>query len=64
MSIDTYRDQVPSMVSIGVAAKMLGVTVETIRQWERDGKIAATRTPGGQRRFASAEVERVLRAES
>ncbi len=64
MSTDTYRDQVPRMVSIGVVAKELGVTVETIRRWESEGKIASRRTPGGQRRFDVREVERVKTGEA
>ena len=33
---DAYR--------IGEAAAMLGVRVETLRRWERDGKLRTTRT--------------------
>ena len=49
---DTYR--------IGEAAEMLGVRVETIRRWERDGRISTSRTDGGQRRVPASEVARVL----
>ena len=49
---DTYR--------IGEAAEMLGVRVETIRRWERDGQISTSRTDGGQRRVPASEVARVL----
>jgi molybdopterin-binding protein len=49
---DTYR--------IGEAAELLGVRVETLRRWEREGKITTTRTTGGQRLVAAAEVARVL----
>lgn len=38
---------------------MLGVSVATVRTWEANGKITSTRTPGGQRRFDLAEIERV-----
>lgn len=47
------------MLPIGDVARALGVSVETIRRWDRDGQIKSTRTPGGQRRFTRAEVERV-----
>lgn len=46
-------------LSIGEAARMLGVSVDTIRRWEGEGRIVSTRTPGNQRRFDLAEVERV-----
>jgi molybdopterin-binding protein len=45
---------------IGEAAAMLGVRVETLRRWERDGKVAVTRTPGGQRTVPASEVARLL----
>jgi molybdopterin-binding protein len=49
---DTYR--------IGEAAELLGVRVETVRRWEREGKLKATRTSGGQRMVPATEVARLL----
>lgn len=37
--------------SIGTAAKELGVSRDTLRRWERDGKIKSERTPKGHRRY-------------
>lgn len=34
---------------IGEAAEALGVTVDTLRRWVDTGRLACTRTPGGQR---------------
>jgi molybdopterin-binding protein len=45
---------------IGEAAGMLGVRVETLRRWEREGKLATTRTAGRQRLVPAAEVARLL----
>jgi molybdopterin-binding protein len=45
---------------IGEAAAMLGVRVETLRRWEREGRLATTRTSGGQRLVPAAEVARLL----
>lgn len=56
-SRDTQR--IAEAVPIGEAARLLGVTVETVRRWERAGRIQAQRTPGGQRRFPVSEVERL-----
>ena len=39
---------------------MLGVTVETIRRWETEGRIRMTRSGGGQRVVEIAEVARLL----
>lgn len=52
------------LVSIGVVAAMHGVTVGTIRNWERAGKIRATRTLGGHRRYLRSEVEQLLQPSS
>ena len=45
---------------IGEAARLLGVRVETLRRWERDGKIRTARTAGGQREVPAGEVARLL----
>ena len=45
---------------IGEAAGILGVRVETLRRWERDGKVRVTRTTGGQRLVPAEEVARLL----
>lgn len=45
---------------MGEAAAILGVRVETLRRWEREGKLAATRTAGGQRLVPATEVARLL----
>ena len=39
---------------------MLGVTVETLRRWETEGRIAMDRSDGGQRLVDIAEVTRLL----
>jgi molybdopterin-binding protein len=50
--VDTYR--------IGEAAEILGVRVETLRRWERNGTLKTRRSQGGQRLVAAAEVARLL----
>jgi molybdopterin-binding protein len=45
---------------IGDAAETLGVRVETLRRWEREGKLRTTRTGGGQRLVPATEVARLL----
>jgi molybdopterin-binding protein len=46
---------------IGEAAEMLGVSVETLRRWEADGRLRVERSEGGQRLVPLAEVTRLLR---
>jgi excisionase family DNA binding protein len=44
-------------MTIGNAAKWLGVSVQTLRRWEREGKLMpAQRTPGGQRRYDPSQL--------
>lgn len=49
-------------VRIGQAAELLGVSVETLRRWEADGKLRTRRSAGGQRVVAATEITR-LRAQ-
>lgn len=55
---NTYPTEV--ILPIGEVARIAGVTIGTIRNWERAGKIASFRTPGNQRRFLMSEVRRAL----
>src|SRR5215213_2433467 len=45
---------------VGQAAEMLGVSVETLRRWEADGRLRMERTEGGQRTVDVVEVTRLL----
>jgi molybdopterin-binding protein len=45
---------------VGQAAEMLGVTVETVRRWEQDGRLRTRRSKGGQRLVPIEEVTRLL----
>ena len=42
------------------AAALLGVTAETLRSWYRAGALKAILTVGGQHRFPTSEIERIL----
>ena len=43
-------------ISIGKAAKLLGVSRDTLRRWEKDGKIHSQRTAKGHRRYLTEEL--------
>ena len=47
-------------VRVGEAAEMLGVSVETLRRWESEGRLATERSGGGQRLVPISEVTRLL----
>jgi molybdopterin-binding protein len=46
-------------VSLGEAARAIGVSVDTLRRWDRDGKLETVRDPRNQRRVPRREVERL-----
>jgi molybdopterin-binding protein len=51
---------VATRIRVGQAAEMLGVSVETLRRWETDGRVRMERSDGGQRTVDVAEITRLL----
>ena len=47
------------LYSIGEASKKLGVTIKTIREWDKLNKIKTIKTPGGHRRIPKEEIDRI-----
>jgi len=60
MSMSIDREPVVNRIRVGQAAEMLGVSVETLRRWEADGRLRMERSDGGQRVVEIAEVTRLL----
>ena len=56
----SHIDEPATSLRVGQAAEMLGVSVETLRRWEAEGRLRMTRSDGGQRLVAVAEVSRLL----
>lgn len=47
------------VMRIGEVARMLGVSTQSVRRWEKEGRLQSTfRTPGGNRFYKQSEVER------
>jgi molybdopterin-binding protein len=46
-------------LSLGEAARAIGVSVDTLRRWDRAGKLTTTRDERGRRRVPGAEAERL-----
>jgi len=44
-------------LSTSEAARELGVSLGTVRRWSDLGYLRTYRTPGGQRRFSSEQIE-------
>lgn len=58
----TKRDK-PSLLTIGQAKMMLGVSEATLRHWTDEGKIKAFITPGGHRRYYESELRQFMGAQ-
>ena len=54
------RDHSVARIRVGQAAEMLGVSIETLRRWETDGRLRMERSDGGQRLIEIDEVARLL----
>jgi excisionase family DNA binding protein len=50
----------PEWLTLGQAAKYLGVAQSTIRKWSDSGRLSAFYTPGGHRRFRRDDLDSFL----
>jgi excisionase family DNA binding protein len=50
----------PDWLTLGQAAKFLGVAQSTIRKWSDQGRVPAFYTPGGHRRYRRRDLESFL----
>ena len=55
---DAVMDE--QFVSIGKAAKMLGMSVEGLRKWEREGRLIPVRTLTNHRRYRVADLQALM----
>ena len=52
-------DEIPTFKGRREAAGALGITVDVLRDWERNGLIRIPRTPGGRRQYRFKEMSRL-----
>jgi excisionase family DNA binding protein len=50
----------PDWLTLGQAAKYLGVAQSTIRKWSDQGRVPAFYTPGGHRRYRRPDLDKFL----
>jgi excisionase family DNA binding protein len=50
----------PELLTIGEAARALGVHVDTIRRWADAGRVQAIVLPSGHRRFYAGDIAALL----
>jgi excisionase family DNA binding protein len=53
-------DNEPDWLTLGQAAKYLGMAQSTIRKWSDTGRLPAFYTPGGHRRYRRADLDEFL----
>ncbi|MEM2647665.1 MAG: helix-turn-helix domain-containing protein, partial [Candidatus Bathyarchaeia archaeon] len=51
---------IEKLLTLSEACKRLGVHPNTLRKWDRQGKVRVVRTVGGRRRIPESEVERLM----
>jgi len=54
----TYNDD--KKLKIGEAAEFLGVTVQTLRNWDKSGKLPTQKSEGGHRYYFQKNLERFI----
>ena len=48
------------MISIGEAASILGVSIDTLRRWDQNGKLISVKSKGGHRKYYRSQIETFL----
>ncbi len=49
------------LLSIGKAAAALGVSIDTLRNWEKQGKLLPVKTEAGTRKYRKADINQLIR---
>ena len=52
------------LVSIGEASQILGVNIDTLRQWDKSGTLVPMKTPGGHRRYKISDIQAFIGEEA
>jgi excisionase family DNA binding protein len=50
------------LLNVGQAAAYLGVSAASVRKWSNQGLVPVYRTPGGQRRFSTDDLDEFMRS--
>ena len=58
--MSSYPAPSEPVYTIGVAAKMLGISVPTVRMYEREGLILSYKSPTGHRYYSQTDMDRLV----
>ncbi len=61
ITITTATAEDPELLTPAEVAALFRVSPKTVTRWARAGKLAATRTLGGHRRYNAADVAALLK---
>jgi excisionase family DNA binding protein len=50
------------LLNVGQAADYVGVSAASLRNWSNRGLVPVYRTPGGQRRFSTDDLDEFMRS--
>ncbi|MFA6454179.1 MAG: MerR family DNA-binding transcriptional regulator, partial [Microgenomates group bacterium] len=56
---ETKKATAKDYLFIGEAARYLKVSIDTLRNWEDQGKISPSRTTGGQRKYLLSDLDKI-----
>jgi len=60
MSTATHEQPPEQYLDIRAVSDMLGVSYNTLRRWDKDGKLRADRTPTNRRRWLLSDVRHAM----
>lgn len=56
------KDELPKLLTIRQAAEILNVHVETLRRWDKSGKLKAIKfNDRGDRRYKPEDIEKLIK---
>lgn len=53
-------NKLQNLLSIGEASDYVGVSIDTLRRWEKKGKIESYRSPGNHRYFKKSDLDKLF----
>jgi excisionase family DNA binding protein len=67
LRVETHMQDQPMegrtrLLNVGQAAAYLGVSAASLRKWSNQGLVPVYRTPGGQRRFSTGDLDEFMRS--
>ena len=59
MDRNKAKGKYKKLLKIGEAAAVLGVSIDTLRRWDQEGKLSSIKTPGGTRYYSLGDLRKI-----